>query len=347
MSNWRRFMLAAYCAVSIVGARAEIVPDLYTVGVPVADQSASELQRAASAGLREIAVRISGRSDAERQSRLAAAFPDAQRLLSQYRYERNGDGWSAQLKFAPESIERLLRGAGLPVWGADRPVLRAWLVLDDGQSARFINDASPLAAAVRAQAQRRGVVVQLPENVPGVAVDDVARLDVAKVQTAIGGRTPVLLIGRIEQAGTAFSGGWLLAANGQQFTAENRSDTANGLLAANFDRLIDQLSPQYAATAEGGDGVMMQVNGIATFDDYAALLNYLQRIALIKRASPVLVRNDEVLLQLKLQGTSEQLARQLALETKLVPENKLAVDTQSIGDPAASGTLSYRWSAPK
>lgn len=336
MGIWQRFLLAAYCVLAVCSARAEIVPDFYTVNVPVADQSAPELQRAAASGLRELAVRISGRSDAERSTALASAFADAQRFLNQYRYERTGDGWSAQLKFAPDSVERLLRNAGLPVWGADRPVLRAWLVLDEGQSRRIVDDAAPFASALRAQALRRGVPLQLVSAYVGVSVDDIAQLDLAKLQTTAQGRVPVLLLGRIAQTDNGASGNWLLAANGQQFSADNRSDTVNGLLAANMDRLIDQLSAQYAATSAASEGVLLQVVGIANFDDYAQLLNYLQRIGLIKRATPVLVRADEVQLQLKLQGTPEQLARHFALE------NKLTLDTA-----AAAGSLSYRWTAAK
>jgi len=61
----------------------------------------------------------------------------------------------------------------------------------------------------------------------------------------------------------------------------------------------------------------------------------LQRVSLIKRAQPMIVRNDEVQLYLNLRGTAEQLTRQFALENKLTP-----ID-------AATNTLSYRWSAPQ
>lgn len=335
MRNWRQWLMAIACGMAAMVARAEIVPELYTVNVPVADQTAAELQRAAGTGLRELAVRITGRSDAERSSALASAFADAQRLLTQYRYERSGDGWSAQLKYASSSVDQLLRNANLPVWGPDRPVLKAWLVINDGQGARFIDDAAPISASLRAQAQRRGVLLHLPTDFSGVTADDVARLDLTTVQAATQGRAPVLLLGRIEQNGNSFSGPWLLAANGQQVNAEQRAESLPEYLAANFDRLIDALSAQYATTAAGSEGVILSVSGVSRYEDYAALLSYLQRISLIKRAQPMIVRDDEVQLQLNLRGTAEQLTRQFALENKLTPLD------------AATNALSYRWSVSR
>lgn len=334
----RKWLLVSMACWAFAGAniRAEIVPDLYTVNVPVADQSATELQRAASAGLREVAVRISGRSDTASQRALTSTFADAQRLLTQYRYEHVGDGWMAQFKFAPASVDRLLRGAEQPVWGADRPPITAWVVLQDGQSMRLMDAQAPLAAELLAQAQHRGVHVQIAGDGAGVSVDDIAQPDVAKLQAAARAGS-VLLIAIVEQTANNFSGRWLLAANGQQISANNRSDTLSGFVAANFDYLIDYLSAQYAASADASEGVTLHVAGVASFDDYSALLNYLQRIALIKRVNPAWVRNDEMQLQLKLQGTPEQLARQIALE------NKLTLDSTA----SAADGLSYRWAGTK
>ncbi len=43
MRNWRQWLMAIACGMAAMVARAEIVPELYTVNVPVADQTAAEL----------------------------------------------------------------------------------------------------------------------------------------------------------------------------------------------------------------------------------------------------------------------------------------------------------------
>lgn len=98
--------------------------------------------------------------------------------------------------------------------------------------------------------------------------------------------------------------------------------------------------PQYpVASNASSEGITLRVVGISNFDDYAGLLNYLGRVAAIKTANPIQVTNDEVTLQLKMQGSAEQLVSQLALENRLTP----AVAAEG----AVSQPLQYRWSAPR
>lgn len=94
-----------------------------------------------------------------------------------------------------------------------------------------------------------------------------------------------------------------------------------------------------AGLSGSAESVVLHVAGIENFDDYAALLNYLTRLAPIKSASPVQVFNDEVTLQLKLQGGVEQLARQFAVENRITP----AVPIEST---TSATTLQYRWAPP-
>lgn len=206
-AKWLHLLWLVVSVILPGAVRAEVAPDPYAVSVPVAGQTPADLQRAAALGLRELAVRISGRSDAENSAALNAAAPTAGRYLEQYRYEKNtADAggvtpWLAQLRFSPASVNELLRGAGL-----------------------------------------------------------------------IG-------------------------------AAEN---------------------------------IVLRVSGITNFDDYSALLNYLARVAAIKTASPIQVTNDEVTLQLKMQGNAEQLTRQFAVENRLTP---VAAESAL--------PLQYRWSAPR
>jgi hypothetical protein len=190
-------------------AHAQAAPDLYAISVPVSGQNSADLQRAAAQGLRELVVRLTGRSDVENNAALNSAYAGADRYLEQYRYERNATDsagatpWLAQLRFSAASVNDLLRNAGL-----------------------------------------------------------------------FGGAASVVL----------------------------------------------------------------RVTGIESFDDYAALLNYLSRLAVIKGVSPVQVTNDEVTLQLKMQGSAEQLVQQFAVEKRLTPT--------ADGAPA-SMPLQYRWAAPR
>lgn len=338
------------CALIALAAptQAEVVPDLYAVSVPVAEQSPAELQRAANVGLRELVVRISGRSSAAGDSNLAPLFANAARYLEQYRYERStggGSPWVAQLRFGSASIDGEMRKAGLPVWGGNRPALQAFLVVEDKGTRTMLDDNSPFANALREQWHRRGLVLHLPRNVSSaVNADDVARLDAAKVGAAAQEHADGLLLGHITlMSSGACESRWLLSLGAQSPNADATGNDLSACVATALDRLVDNLSSQYAIAANSSaEGIVLRISGVANFGDYAAVLNYLRRLAAVKTAQPVLVRGDEVFFQLKVEGGTEQLARQFALETRLTPTPNAADTAQGINTPLPIA-LSYRW----
>lgn len=355
--DWSRGVLFGWAIIALASpAHAEVVPDLYAVSVPVAEQSPSELQRAATAGLRELAVRISGRSGAAGEPALAASFTNAVRYLEQYRYERNTSGespWLAQLRFAPGSIDAELRKSGLPVWGGNRPSLLTIVAVEDKGVRTVIDDQSPFANVLREQWRRRGLSLHLPRNAGTVNIDDVARLDSAKVGATLQERGDGLMLGQIvlTPSGTCDSR-WSLSlgtpkeANAQAFNTEATGSALNICVANAIDRIVDNLSAPYAVAANSAaEGIVLRVIGVVSFDDYAALLNYLRRLAVIKSAQPVVVRGDEILLQLKIAGNTEQLVRQLALESRLSPAEANTV--QGVNTRAPAAALSYRWAAAR
>jgi uncharacterized protein len=356
LKSFRGLGFLSCVLISLVGhTQAEVVPDLYSVSVPVAEQSQAELQRAAGIGLRELAVRVSGRSNAANDPNLAPLFANAARYLEQYRYERSASTdsvWRAQLRFGSAPINGELRKAGLPVWSGNRPALQAVLLIEDKGSRAVLDDNSPFANVLREQWRRRGLVLHLPRNTDAVSAEDVARLDVAKVEMAMPERTDGLLLSRITltSSGTCESH-WLLnlnspkGTNAQSFNADATGNELSSCVASALDRLVDNFSVQYAIAANSNaEGIVLRVSGIVSFDDYAAVLNYLRRVSAIKNTQPVLVRGDEALLQIKVEGGSEQLVRQLALESRLTPTENLAV-AENGANASLPVTLSYRWTA--
>jgi len=332
-------------------ASAEVVPNLYQVDVPVTEQSAAELRRAASAGLAEVLVRVSGRADAGHNPALAPAIAGADRYLDQYRYEHgaaNG-GQVVRLNFASRQSDQLLRGAGLPVWGANRPNMLVLLAFDDGKGRTLVSEAGhpELVAALCEQALRRGLVVHFPASdaeVQTISTDDVWRLDAGKAQSALSAQhADAVLLGRLSQGGGRWSGAWTLASKEQHSEAEGEGESLGAYLVPSFDKVADALAAQYAVAASGSsESLLVRLVGIANFDDYARALSYLQQIGGVKGVSPVQVLNDQVVLQLRIDGGAEQLTRQLALDNRMqaqAEQNGAALGSQVI-------QLQLRWAPP-
>lgn len=333
-------------------AGAEVVPNLYQADVPVAEQSPAELRRAARAGLAEVLVRVSGQTDAERNPALAAALAQAERYLEQYRYERNPapgeQPWLARLNFAGDQSERLLRNAGLPVWGANRPSLLVVLAFDDGSGARSLVSESgqpELVAALQEQARRRGLSLHFPpaDAAAQLPPDAIWQLDAGAAQPLLERyHADSLLLGHLTQTDGHWAGAWSLTLGEQRSDAEAQGDSLPASLTPAFNKLADALGAQYAVSAAGGaEGLLLRLNGIGNFDDYARALAYLQQLGAVKAVSPLQIRGDEVILRLRVEGGAEQLSRQLALDSRLQPQ---PLDNATFGNQAIA--LQYRWAPP-
>jgi hypothetical protein len=358
MSEWYRRgwrALLVLLAVAAVHAHAQGQPqagvDLYAAVVPVAEQSNAELRRGAGLGLREVLVRVAGHGDVLRSTALSDALGGAERYLDQYRYERNPSTEPGvaplllQLRFSPNSVTQLLRGAGLPVWSGNRPTLQMWLATDQGGQRQFVDERSPLATVLRAQAQRRGLALRFPADVRALPVDEVWQMDAVRPRAAaLAGGGEVVVLGRVALPPAARCGGLWMVAAGAQPAQSGEGDTLEACLAAGIDRLADTLAQQYASAASSGSSdTLLRVSGIDNFNAYAALLVYLKQVGAIKAANPVQVQGDTVLLRLQLEGGAEQLARQLALDNRLeaVATDAAATETGAAAQPE----LRYRWVA--
>jgi hypothetical protein len=334
--------------------------DLYAAVVPVTEQSNAELKRGAGLGLREVLVRVAGHGDVVRSAALSDALADAGRYLDQYRYERNPNTEPGaaplllQLRFAPNSVTQLLRGAGLPVWSGSRPALQAWLAIEENGRRQLVDERSPLAPALRAHAWRRGLALHFPADTRALPVDEVWQVDAVRARAAaLAGAGEVVAVGRIAPLpGGRCSGLWALA-SGAQPAQQGDGETLDACLAAGVDRLADTLARQYASAAAGGGGdALLRVSGVDNFNAYAALLVYLKQVGAIKSANPVEVQGDTVLLRVQLEGGAEQLTRQFALDNRLQAATDASATPPTTADPAAAGSgaaaqpvLHYRWLA--
>jgi hypothetical protein len=101
---------------------------------------------------------------------------------------------------------------------------------------------------------------------------------------------------------------------------------------AAIQALVRSAAPAGTASAEA---VLMRVDGIATFPDYAQLLGYLSRVG--GRPQLVQVQGEVVTVAVRPVGGAELFARQLAADQRLL-EVPVAVITDG-----SAGARSYRW----
>jgi hypothetical protein len=312
--------------------RAEIVRDLYSAQVPVADQGAQALARASRDALAEVLVKVSGSVDVLQYPVIQVALKEARGHVQQYAYVR-GDSSEEQLlarfEFDGPYVTELVKRAGAPLWTANRPSVLLWLVVEDPQGRYFVSweRAPELSQQLLTAFARRGVPVQLPlfdlADSSAISLDEAWRLYGPAVQNASARYgTQDVMAGRIASLSTGGSvGDWSYFYAGDRL---DRSVTASDLevfVAEGAAIVAEEMAARYAVAASGttGGGVGMSVSGVSSYADYAGIVAWLEGLELIEHANVELIQGDHIELRLHAEADASQLTTIIELNERLLP----------------------------
>lgn len=327
-------------------ARADVVPDLYSAEVPVADQGQAALAGASREALSVVLVKVSGSPAVLDNPDIAAALGDARSKVQQYAYRRGDDaggGLAVRFEFDRQLVNDLVTGAGEPLWTANRPAVLAWFVVQAQDGPVFLgSDTAPeQARSMLAAFARRGV----PARLPLLDLEDAAALSAAEVQA--------LDAGKLREASARYDVGHIVAARinvlstGQTvgqwsyFFEDERLDRQvsgadfDAHLRAGADFVATAMASLYAVAPVDGDngGILMSVSGIRAYADYAAVLKWLEGLELVDRARVVRVSGDRLELRLDARADAAQLPSIIELNARLT--------RSPAPDPGMQ--LSYQW----
>lgn len=274
--------LHLWVAVTVaVAAVAEVVatPALYEVEVDVPDQSQPVRHAASREGLETVLIRLTG----------LASLPDSAAVLEargrpELYYDRFLFVADRRLKFtfSPGAVLDLIDRAQLPIWPAKRPNAIAWLAVEQSGRREIVQDGHPLAAALVAQAKRRGLEVYLPlmdlRDQMQVQPSDVwagATLLLAAASRRYGAEA--VLIGRLRsQQQEGYAGRVVTWTGGGDFQGEVTAADLAGAGAAAVDFLADGLASRHALPWRAPQWLPLVVDGVASPLHYGRLLRYLE-----------------------------------------------------------------------
>jgi hypothetical protein len=313
-------------------ALADVVADLYSATVPVADQSSQALATAAKEAMAEVLVKISGTRDVLQSPAVSAALGDARNQVQQYAYVQGkppAAPLSLSFEFSGPYVTELVSQSGSPLWTVNRPRVLAWVVVEDEQGRRFVSqDGAPQEAQwLLEEFSRRGVPVQLPvfdlTDTAAVSIDDVWALN-ANTVLAGSARYNVqdVLVGRLaKSSGGQSFGDWSYLRQNEQVNRSVTVSDVQAFMRNGVNIVATDMVSRYAVapTTGAGGGVRLSIAGITTYADYAALVSWLEKLEMVDYANVEQVQGERVdfLVQAKVDTT--QLAAIVALNNRLVP----------------------------
>jgi len=249
-------VLIGAVTISSANTYAEKTVELYSASVLVVNQNTEVRRKAAAKGLKEVLVRLSGKTSAEQSPAVQLASDNALDFLDRFSYQSTnqtltiaGSSQKATLllmEFNSVAVKRLAKQVGLPIWSESRPDILVWTA-SDSVGKKYVGIDSNIAEALKVAAANRG----LPIALPVLDLEDRAALPVARLWALDENRvraaskrynTNAVLSGRFSKNSKSWGGSFVL-----MHKEQNRYLTAKGKdeVAVATD-IVDQISDYFS-----------------------------------------------------------------------------------------------------
>lgn len=314
-------------------ARAVEVQAMYRAEAPVATQDSAEREQAFRATLETVLIRASGRRDIVDQPKVKELLVSASRYVQQYGYQDTQE-MTLWVQFDGGALRAALNEANLPVWVDERPAVLIWLAVVQGDNRYLIDEDSRKEARkiIQAVAAQRG----LPILLPLLDIEDRTRIDVADVIAGFDdvileastryGADALLIARATELRDNFWRAQWRLRYSGQTWDWDFQESSLEAVLTQGMHTVADALGERLAVveSMHGQGQLLMLVDGVDSLEDYAALRNYLDSMALVRSYRAHRVGPGQISFWLQLTGAQVDVRRVIdlgnVLEQAPVPE---------------------------
>ncbi len=324
----------------------------HQASVAVADQGAATREAILPQALAQVVDRLTGRAGWRDSVSTADLREWAPLLLEEYSYQSlTAEGATApalylRATFSAVGLQRRLASRGVAAWSGKRPSVLLWLAIETEGQRQITGEGLADAGtdSLMKTASRWGLPVQLPlmdlQDRNALSTSDLWGFFTESVQVASERYpTELLMMARAFRLAGRWQVQWQLR---DRFRELHSGSVEERELPAGLARMIETvagvLAERYAVVqgAQPSDQVLIEIKGLRSYEDYAACVALLSRLAPVRRVSPQWFSGDSLKVQIGVSGAPEQLAEYLTLR----PALRLAVD-EAQRDPAVWRT--YRW----
>lgn len=340
---------------------------LYEAEVPVTSQDAAARAAASRAALEEVLVKVSGSADVLQRPEIKPLLGQAEQLVQRYQYRTAPPGsgtadisttptqilWTA---FDRQTINHRLSEAALPVWGLNRPSTLLWLAVEEGGDRYLVGgDYRPdLQGMINTQARRRGLPLNLPlqdlQDQASVAVADVwGDFSDAIFKASDRYQPDAMLVGRVYAvAADKWQSHWTLYHRGGTTTWDSAQGLQNEAIAAGIAGAAEQFAKRYALTLtpDVASSVLLTIENVATLEDYAHALHYLQSLDPVAGVQIARVEGTAFSYRLKVRGQPQALIQTISWGKTLMTSEQGAAAAPvmpAAGDRGEENSGEYRY----
>lgn len=299
--------------------------DIYTAEIEVLE-NVSESD-AINTAFVQVITALTGSTNSRNNGLIKQALSNAEQFVSHLAsMQREDDQPMLQVRFDQVAVDHLLTQAGLPIWGAERANLIAWLVIErQGMQELIGDDDDEAALLLRQHTELRGIPLLLPlmdlTDQSQVGISDIGgRFWQPIVEASQRYQAQGIVIGRIYQSidGYWHGQGQLKLPDGTE-TWQLQAAELETMLARLAETLGAMLVQRYALQTDSNSSnqLFVQVQQVGDLQAYADLLKVLATVSSVTEVNVVSLHGDTLLLKVTHQGEAKKLLLSLELESRL------------------------------
>jgi hypothetical protein len=323
------------------------VDDLYTVELPVADQTTSLRLESFSEAFKQVIVKVSGSDDALASPAFARPIENSARYVKQFRYLNRslsgGDEFDStrlllRIDFDQQLIEALLREQKFPVWGRERPSTLLVISYDVNENIKLVSDdATPdLVEALDRAASIHAVPVLFPlmdlEDIALVSISDIVSRQYENINTMARRYSPnALMVGQIVgRSGQGWQGDWEVRFAEQVFKWTFKASSKQAVIDQVIQHLAKILALEYALedNRRVEQSLLLSVSEVEGIDKLIKVQRYLESLNVVDSARVAMISKDVVTYRLKLRNDPADLQRLIEFGDVLEQEDFPQLSTQ-------------------
>ncbi|NQV69078.1 MAG: DUF2066 domain-containing protein [Pseudohongiella sp.] len=364
----KRLILATVLFVWLQPGAALPLTGLYSQQIAVSNEGDSERERAVTAALAAVIVKVTGEQRWLENPVIESAIANALSYVEGISFESkpvelpiednsvgndpaNAAFYTVEQRyinvdFAASLIDELLAKADIPVWDSNRPSVLLWMVLQNaaGERSFLTGDGRPdIVQVIQDFAEQRGLPIIFPvldfEDRRNLSVDTAWIQDEEAINNASQRYdADSILSGRLHFTDSGeLIGVWKFIFQDETEVFDDVDEDLQAYLYKPLDRITNRLAGYFAIVPETSNQqiVRLRVDGIKNLSAYSALLSYVQSLGLVENVTAAELDGERIELQLGLFGDSRQLFEQIALDRDLRP-----IQDSSANPPSL---LHYRW----
>jgi len=337
---------------------AVIVEDLFTVELPVADQTTSLRLESFSAGFKQVVIKVSGSDDALHSPAFKRPLEGSARYVKQFRYinrnlpndeEFDGGRLFLRIDFDQQLIEALLREHNFPVWGRERPSSLLVISYDVNENIKLVSDDSTpdLIEALDQAAAEHAVPVLFPlmdlQDIALVRIGDIVSRQYDNIGTMAARYAPdALLVGQVVgRSGKGWQGDWEVRFADQIFKWNFEASSKQAVIDQVIKHLARILALEYALEDHRRieQSLLLSVSALDGLNNLIAVQKYLKSLNVVDSVRVAMINKDVVTYRLKLRNDPADLQRLIDFGEVLEQEDFPQVNTR--GDAQIILNYSY------